>query len=63
MVSTPTSATEGITPFVADKNSEGAAILKDLRGRSGPVKIAECDEGIVLDAEALTVCPDGESPE
>ena len=31
--------------------------MEDLKGRSGAIKIAECDDGIVLDAEALTVCP------
>jgi hypothetical protein len=32
--------------------------MKDLQGRSGAIKVAECDSDIVLDAEALTVCPD-----
>ena len=32
-------------------------IIEDIKGRSGPIKVAECDDGIVLDAEALTVCP------
>jgi|GEM_PF-2910324 hypothetical protein len=34
--------------------------MKDLQGRSGPIKVAECDSGIVLDAEALAVGPDSE---
>ena len=34
--------------------------MKDLIGRSGAIKVAECDDGIVLDAEALIVCPEGQ---
>ena len=32
-------------------------MIKDLRGRCGAVKVAECDGEIILDAEAMCVCP------
>jgi len=44
------------SPF-ASKAEAAAGIIKDLQGRSGKIKVAECDDGIVLDAEALTVSP------
>lgn len=45
------------SPFAA--NTKGApGIMKDLQGRSGRIKVAECDNGVVLDAEALSVGPD-----
>lgn len=39
-------------PFAADMNI-ARKIIDDLQGRSGPVKVAETDKEIVLDAEAL----------
>ena len=45
------------SPFAA--NSKGAlGIMKDLQGRAGSIKVAECDSGVVLDAEALSIGPD-----
>ena len=43
-------------PFASEAKA-AAEIIKDLQGRCGKVKVAECDDGIVLDAEALTVSP------
>lgn len=39
------------------KESNGKKIIADIKGRSGPVKVSEVDEDIVLDAEALAVGP------
>ena len=58
MASTRTLKTKGGTPFAAEDSGAAASIMKDLQGRSGAIKVAECDSDIVLDAEALTVCPD-----
>jgi hypothetical protein len=44
------------SPFASNAGA-AARIIKDLQGRSGKIKVAECDDGIVLDAEALTVAP------
>ena len=60
MASTRTLKTKGGAPFAAEESIKGAAIIKDLEGRSGAVKVAEVDDGIVLDAVALAVGPDGE---
>ena len=43
------------SPFASNAGA-AARIIKDLQGRSGKIKVAECD-GIVLDAEALTISP------
>ncbi len=43
-------------PFVANHVPEAAAIIEDLKSRCGAIKIAECDDGVVLDAEALMEC-------
>ena len=57
MVFTPIlTARKRCSPFAS--NAEAAAgIINDLQGRSGKIKVAECDDGIVLDAEALTISP------
>lgn len=59
MVSTHILKRQGGAPFAAEESIKGAAIIKDLEGRSGAVKVAEVDDGIVLDAVALAVGPDG----
>lgn len=43
-------------PFASDVDT-AAEIIKDLQGRCGKIKVAECDGCIVLDAEALAVTP------
>lgn len=45
-------------PLIYKVNSEAAAIIRDIRGRAGAIKISEVDDSIVLDAEALIVTPD-----
>ncbi len=57
MVSTHTLKIQGGIHFAAKESGAAASIMKDLQGRSGAVKLAECDDDTVLDAEALTVCP------
>ena len=44
----------------ASETEVAAGIIQDLQGRCGKIKVAECDDGIVLDGEALAVSP-GES--
>ena len=44
------------SPF-ASKTEEAARIIEDLQGRCGEIKVAECDSGIILDAEALSFGP------
>lgn len=39
-------------------SAEAEAIIADLKDRSGPIKVAEADDCIILDAEALIVCPE-----
>ena len=39
-------------------NSEGAAIIEDIKDRAGAIKISEVDDCIVLDAEALIISPE-----
>lgn len=36
-------------------SAEAAAIIEALKGRAGAIKVAECDDAIVLDAEAFMV--------
>lgn len=45
-------------PLIYKVNSEAAAIIRDIRGRAGAIKISEVDDSIVLDAEALIVTPE-----
>ncbi len=45
-------------PLIYKVNSEAAAIIRDIMGRAGAIKISEVDDSIVLDAEALIVTPE-----
>lgn len=44
-------------PLLYTVNSEAAAIIADIKNRAGAFKISEVDDSIILDAEALIICP------
>ena len=46
------------SPFAANTKKDAIGIMKDLQGRAASIKVAECDNGVVLDAEALSIGPD-----
>ena len=46
------------SPFAANTKKDAIGIMKDLQGRAASIKVAECDNGVILDAEALSIGPD-----
>lgn len=59
MVFTPIlTARKRCSPFAANTKKDAIGIMKDLQGRAASIKVAECDNGVILDAEALSIGPD-----